>query len=146
MILRHAISTKKEILKELREKGYEAYLIGTVDSKKMQLEAGVSFYTNGLDDFGDFPYVYGSLIISLWHGVGFKKIYGTDDGIKKNKIIKGIAAIKNMLFSYVYSNVLCTTSIYSKNMFKNFQWIKDIDNTKEFDIKGKFISNEKRNE
>ena len=65
----------ENIVSEIRKKGYEAYISGSREGRRIQLRAGAVFYTNGIDDFGNIGYFYGAKIISLWHGFGIKNIY-----------------------------------------------------------------------
>ena len=43
-------------LKEALKKGYEAYISGSREGRRIQLRAGAVFYTNGIDDFGNIGY------------------------------------------------------------------------------------------
>ena len=105
-------TSRKDVFLDLKLNGYEVYLLGTKESKEMQSKAGVCFYTNGLDDFGIKPYIYGALIVSLWHGVSFKKIYGSDNSYKYSWLQLKLRILKNRLFSFVFRDVTMTTSHY----------------------------------
>jgi len=99
-----------EVVSIVRKKGYEAYNVNSLKGKKISLKAGVAFYTNGLDDFGCFPFIGGARIVSLWHGVGFKKIYNeTYEGIWLK-----LKQALDMLFSWTTRNISIATSDYSK--------------------------------
>lgn len=127
-----------DILNNLMQHGDEVYLIGTKKSKEMQLKAGVAFYTNGVDDFGKCPYIYGALIVSLWHGVGFKRIYGAEQFEKYNKALSYIRKIKNSLFYWTYRDITCTTSEYMKEKAVEQFYIKHKENI--------FITGQPRND
>ncbi|MDH8700900.1 CDP-glycerol glycerophosphotransferase [Dysgonomonadaceae bacterium PH5-43] len=104
------LTYKDEIVDQIRNKGYEAYNIKSSEGKSIALKAGVAFYTNGLDDFGKFPLIGGAKIVSLWHGVGLKKIY--------NETYSGLSlCLKKFLdffFSWTYRNISIATSDYTK--------------------------------
>ena len=115
--IRCVIFVKKlDLYEQIHKQGKEVYLIGTDESNKMQKKLGVCFYTNGIDDYGDYPYIFGSIIVSLWHGVGFKRIYGSDLIAKHNKLLIFLAKLKNKIFSFVYRDITCTTSDFMKKI------------------------------
>lgn len=98
--------------------GYPVQLIGTREAEESQKHAGVVLYTNGLDDFGDYPYIYGAMIVSLWHGVGFKKVYRLlldSDAVNLPRRILG--NMKWSLFSWVKRDLTIATSQYNAEQF-----------------------------
>ena len=103
-----------DVFQQLKIQGDEVYIIGTEESKEMQMKAGVAFYTNGIDDFGIRPYIFGAVIVSLWHGVGFKRIYGSEIFKKCNRILTYIRRVKNSFFYWTYRDITFTTSRYMK--------------------------------
>lgn len=105
---------KEEMLAmKIRKMGYQAYAFDSQDGIAFSKIAGVAFYTNGLLDFGYYPRVGGATIVSLWHGVGFKKIY--------NDTYHGTALfakkLLDKLFSWTYRNITITTSKYVNEQF-----------------------------
>lgn len=110
-------SKKKEIVQYIRSLGYKAELIGSNESKEIQLKAGVAFYTNGLDDFGDICYFYGAIIVSLWHGVPVKNIYYL--GMKDNKLMLMKTKLKDEIFSWVYRDYTISSSDAASDIFAN---------------------------
>lgn len=106
-----------DVLQMLQEEGKPVQLIGTKEAENTQKEAGVVFYTNGLDDFGDFPLVYGSLIVSLWHGVGFKKIY-RELYSPQNNLMRMYSNEKWKLFSWVKRDITIVTSEETERQFR----------------------------
>ena len=70
------LTNNHAIVNQLRASGHETYLNGSIKGKWMQMRAGVAFYTHGLMDFGMLPLVGGAKVVALWHGMGFKQIYG----------------------------------------------------------------------
>lgn len=111
------LTRHKEIATRIQKEGFEAYTVGSWKGITLALRAGVSFYTNGLIDFGTFPLVGGSTVVALWHGMGFKKIY--------NGKYHGIALmtkkfLDKYFFSWTYRNVTISTSQYAN------QWLAEM--------------------
>lgn len=103
----------KEVYDLLKQKRYNVQLIGTKESIQTQKKAGVVIYTNGLDDFGDNPYIYGAKLVSVWHGVGFKKIYRSQLP-KMNKFRLFLSNYKWDFFSWTKRDLTIITSEYHK--------------------------------
>jgi len=117
------ITNKSDIVTKVRDLGYEAYMADSTEGRDAQRRAGVAFYTNGLIDFGLYPKVAGSVIVSLWHGVGFKAIY--------NDKYKGLQLLAKRLmdkvFSWTYRDVTVTTSTYVNSQFSSIFGLKESD-------------------
>lgn len=97
----------------IRSKGYQAYTFYSKEGVEMAKNAGVAVYSHGLIDFGKFPRVGGAFIVSLWHGVGFKKIY--NDTYKG--FYKCVKNIMDMFFSWTWRDLTIATSDYTKSQF-----------------------------
>ena len=69
------LSNTREVVEDLRRNQYTSYLTYSFKGMWYALRCGVAVYTHGLSDFGYMPLVGGAKVVSLWHGVGFKKIY-----------------------------------------------------------------------
>lgn len=114
------------VFNRLKKDNKPVQLIGTPAAEQAQRVAGVVFYTNGLDDFGDFPKVYGATIVSLWHGVGFKKIY-RELLNSPNKLKKLYSDFRWNVFSWVKRDVTVVTSEESKMHFTRWFDLKKSD-------------------
>lgn len=115
------ISRSDDVVELVRSLGLEAYSTKSFKGKLFELRAGVSIYTNGLLDFGMFPLVGGSIIVSLWHGVGFKKVYNS----KYSGIALNVKKIMDIFFSWTHRDVTLATSKYTAKLFvDNFSLTK----------------------
>lgn len=94
---------------QLSKNGLKSVLIDSKEARRVAKKAGVSFYTHGIDDFGDYIYNYNSYVVALWHGVGFKEMYYADRNFKDNIVKK----IYRGLFSYVHRDLSIATSKYA---------------------------------
>ncbi|MBQ9664942.1 MAG: CDP-glycerol glycerophosphotransferase family protein [Bacteroidaceae bacterium] len=109
------LSEKKDIVENVRQTGGEAYLSNSRLGKWFSLRAGVVIYSHGLMDFGTIPFVGGAKVVSLWHGVGFKKIYNDNYHGWKLKTKK----LFDKFFSWTYRDLTIVTSIYVKSQFSS---------------------------
>ena len=73
------LTRSSELLKKLREKGYEAYKTYSINGFLYSIKAGCIIMSVGLDDVNRFTTLR-SKKVQLWHGTPLKKI-GYDDGI-----------------------------------------------------------------
>lgn len=103
----------KDVFAQLKKENKPVQMIGTLEAEITQKKAGVAFYTNGLDDFGDKPKIYGAVLVSLWHGVGFKKIY-REQVSYDNIFRRFLGSAKWNLFSWVKRDISIVTSEESR--------------------------------
>lgn len=90
------LTRNKNVVNQVRQLGYEAYLSSSLKGVKVSLRCGVAIMTNGLDDFGAVPLMGGAKIVALWHGVGgFKKIYNENYSGLKLKVKRTVDAVFN---------------------------------------------------
>lgn len=111
------MTKNREICEKLEAKGYKVCRIGTAQAKRLQERAKVAVYTNGLDDFGDFPYVYGACLVSLWHGAPLKKNYATKR-LHKSRFLNRLSEYKARVFSYIYRDITIASSPYVAAVLK----------------------------
>lgn len=111
----------EEVYRTVQAKGYPVQMIGTPEAIEAQKKAGVVLYTNGLDDFGDSPYIYGATIIALWHGVGFKKVYRLLTPHQQNHKLHAILSnAKWALFSWVKRDITIAASSYNEQQSRGY--------------------------
>lgn len=99
---------------ELRQKGLKAVVIGSGSSIKYLLRCGVVFYTHSLYDFGKFPLMGGAYVVTTWHGMGFKKIYGS----KWTGFGRYLRKVKDFFFNWIHCDCACLTSEYTRHQFE----------------------------
>lgn len=66
------VTESVELLEEIKSLGYEAYLMGTEESKYYHLKAGVHVICNSRESDICTKYSFGAKKIQLWHGNGIK--------------------------------------------------------------------------
>lgn len=111
----HAVwlTKKEETVELIRKKGFEAYIFNSNEGRRVERKAGVAIYSHALIDFGLFPLVGGAFIVSLWHGVGFKKCYND----KYSGWSLWIKKMMDYFFSWTHRDLTIVTSEYVKKQF-----------------------------
>lgn len=113
------ISRDANVVNELKKSNKEVYLSSTKAGIKCMLKAGASFYTNGLDDFSDLCFLYGSKTICLNHGnTGIKKAAYTLEKFEKDGLVKKFKQFRDKLFSQYHYDLCVTTSQISSHLFR----------------------------
>ncbi len=102
-----------DLVNRIRSYGYNAFRFDSKEGIRYAKLAGVAFYSHGLSDFGIFPRVAGATIVSLWHGVGFKKIYNDT----YHGIFKFAKKVMDLFFSWTWRNITIVTSKYVRKQF-----------------------------
>lgn len=108
------LTRDQKVVDLLRSKGYECHLNNSWHGKWLELRAGAVFYSHSLMDFGHIPLVFGSEVVALWHGLGFKKIYNSKYEGRKLKIRRLI----DRFFTWAYRTTTVCTSEYSREWMK----------------------------
>ena len=113
------ITSDKELLKKL-ENETEVYFNNSLKGIWYRLRAGINFYTNGMQDFGEIDLSNGSYRVALWHGMPLKKIYFASNKFENqsNKFIKILKTIKNKLYFRAERNLTIATSEECKEKLK----------------------------
>ncbi len=108
------LSNTREVVEDLRRNQYTSYLTYSFKGMWYALRCGVAVYTHGLSDFGYMPLVGGAKVVSLWHGVGFKKIYNAS----YQGICHRFKTALDKVFSWTKRDCTMVTSEYTKKQFK----------------------------
>ena len=115
------LANTDSIVTDVRNRGYEAYRVDSVKGVEIAKRAGVAIYTNSLMDFGQFPKIYGAYIVSLWHGVGFKKIY--NDKYSGWQLVA--KKMTDKIFSWTHRDLTIVTSKYVAKQFSGIFGLKE---------------------
>lgn len=117
------ITKNENVYNGLIKSNHKVCLVGTKESQEIQSKAGVAFYTHGLDDFGDTPYIFGAKLVCLWHAAPvIKKNYYTRQ--LHHNYRDNLAKIKAYIFSYIYRDITIATSEYAAENFRQESLIK----------------------
>ncbi len=76
------IAKSTDVIKEINDMGYEAYMWGTPKAVWLQLRAGYAVVSNGISDL-EHTFLGRAVIIDLWHGIPLKKVV-YDNKYEKN--------------------------------------------------------------
>ncbi len=107
------LCANESVASRVREKNYLAYTFDSKEGVCYAQKAGVAVYSHGLSDFGLFPNVAGAYIVSLWHGVGFKRIYNASyTGVKRR-----LKKCMDFFFSWTWRDLTTVTSEYVREQF-----------------------------
>lgn len=114
------LSNDEDVVEKVRKTGRKAFLSNSIKGKYYSIRSGVAVYSHGLMDFGYFPLIGGAKVISLWHGVGFKKIYND----KYSGIKLFMKRFMDKLYSWTYRDITFVTSDYVKKQFSGIFGLK----------------------
>lgn len=110
--------TKNEsVFHKLKQDNVSVCMIGTEKSSFYQRRAGVAFFTNGLDDFGIDPFIYGAKIVCLWHGIGIKRNYYTRN-THRTWVGSFLSKCKAIIFSYIYRDLTISSSEFVSMLYR----------------------------
>lgn len=119
------ITINKSIYEKLRSSGKEVYIANTPSADEIIKQAGVAFFTNSLNDFGDNPLLNGAKICALFHGVGFKDELRE---LENQKTIKAkVKWLKHKIYDLSYTSFIFTTSEFLKKKFYIQQYNASLD-------------------
>lgn len=111
------ITKNKKLIKKLDNKN-EIYFNNSLKGIWYRLRAGIIFYTNGMQDFGNIDLSAGSYKVALWHGMPLKKMYFASNKFEQSKVIKLTRILKNKFYSKVDRNLTIATSNECKEKLK----------------------------
>lgn len=114
------ITKDKDIYQRLKEDSKEVYLANTPASDNIIKQAGVAFFTNSLNDFGDKPPLKGAKICALFHGVGFKNELRELDNPRSLK--SKLKIIKHRIYDTSFTSFVFTTSEFFRQKFHTQQY------------------------
>ena len=112
---------KENLAQKVRNMGYNAYTFDSREGRRICKKAGVAIYSHGLIDFGSFPKVGGAFVVSLWHGVGCKKIYNAS----YHGLYKVIKRTMDIFFSWTWRDLTIVTSDYTRWQFAQIFGLSD---------------------
>jgi CDP-glycerol glycerophosphotransferase (TagB/SpsB family) len=115
------ISQNKEVVEDLKNKGYKSLYAYSIKSIFIQLRAGLVFYTNSLFDISDYHFCSRAYKVALWHGMPLKKLYLDDNRRYKNhsNIKKRLSNLKYKLYSDVKRDLSIATSESAKETIRS---------------------------
>lgn len=114
------ITINSDIYDTLKNNNKEVYLANSFLADRILKKAGVAFFTNSLNDFGDNPMLNGAKICSLFHGVGFKKELRELDN--QNTFKSKLKLLKHRIYDLSYTSLIFTTSDFLKKKFHRQQY------------------------
>ena len=112
------ITRSKEVQQKVSASGKPILLSEDKEAKRIMKKAGVAFYTNGLDDFSNYCYVKGALIIDLNHApIGVKEVsyYNYKSCFFLKRWLK---QLKRFLFDWFYFDYAIVTSDKCESFWK----------------------------
>ena len=111
------LTKNKDLYNELTNRKVKVELLDSAKGRYIAKHAGVAFFTNSLEDFSEFPLIFGTKIVCLWHGSPVvKKNYMT---LLDNYSALRLSAkkLKNSIYSVVYRDATMAGSQYSADRF-----------------------------
>jgi len=117
------ITKNPSVVKNLRERGYKAYMASSKKGILYQLRAKVIVHSHSVNDDFIKPLVGGAISFNAWHGVPIKKVWAANKNSFSYKIVnlkKGFRKFFGMMFirtnqakvNYVVSTSPTFTAIY----------------------------------
>lgn len=107
------LSYNTQIIETLQNQGMEAYPIRSWKAIWLSLRCGVIVYNKSIDDLGLLPLCGGAVIVSPWHGAGFKRIHNAALSGMRLKIKRFL----DHIFSWKKMDLNFATSDYNKQQF-----------------------------
>ena len=110
------ITKNLDIKNKMLIENKKCYLANELPARKLRLNAGFVFFTNGISDIGNYDLSHGSIKIALWHGMTIKKLYYSTNSIKnrKNNIIRIAQYYFLKIYNETHRNITIATSKKTK--------------------------------
>ena len=114
------ISRDKEIVNELRSKGFESYTTNSFGGILKSLRAKLIIISSSKSDVNQF-FINGARLIQIWHGAPMKKIGVSVRTSKARKILLYTQKILfPFLYEYSYNYVVSTSQCFNEILSKAF--------------------------
>ena len=112
------ITKNENIKKKLLTENKQCYLSNELIARKLRLNAGFVFFTNGITDIGSYDLSHGSKKIALWHGMPLKKLHYATNPIKNRK--KNIIRVIQYIYLKLYNSTDRSITIATSKKTKEF--------------------------
>src|SRR5690554_1888062 len=111
------ITKNPEVKQHILNLGYKCYLYNEKAAIKIRLNAGFTFYTNGMADIGVYDLSQGSKKIALWHGMPLKRLFFATNNLKKRQtsLIRKIQYLILKIYAPMHRDITIATSQTAKN-------------------------------
>lgn len=111
------ITKNSDVKEHIINLGYKCYLYNEKEAMKVRLNAGFTFFTNGMADIGVYDLSQGSKKIALWHGMPLKRLLFATNNLKKRKssLIRKIQYCILKVYVSVHRDITIATSQTAKN-------------------------------
>lgn len=119
------ITKNKNVYELLKSEKKDVYYADTYEGNQILKNAGVAFFTNSLNDFGDNHLLNGAKLCSLFHGVGFKNELRELDN--PHSIKSKLKMLKHKIYDPSFTSLIFTTSEFFKNKFHIQQYNAPLD-------------------
>ncbi|WP_226036351.1 CDP-glycerol glycerophosphotransferase family protein [Aquibacillus saliphilus] len=131
------IAKSESIVRNLNERGYEAYLANSRRGIYYQLRARLAIHSHAINDDFNNRFLGGVISYNTWHGVGLKKVWGANKKTYSYKVINeksrlkrffGMLVVRTNLGkkSYVVSTSEKVTSYYPETFLTSNKRILEL--------------------
>lgn len=111
------LSRNEQIIRHIRDIGFEAVNSTTKEGKSLMRNAGMVIYDNRIDEFSDHTLSQGAIRLELWHGVPCCKRIGKARVNENDPFIIQSKFKYKYLMEHIYGDYVLSTSVISNNIF-----------------------------